>query len=162
MPGDCPVIYWDSNVLISYLDGDQDRLPIIDELFRRARSREIELITSVISQVEVAFVASEREGRVLDSEVEQSINELWTPASPINVVEFHELIATRARELIRVGLVEDRSIRPIDAIHLASAEAVETSELQTYDEGLHRWTATTGFPVGEPQTPQPQLPGTQV
>jgi predicted nucleic acid-binding protein len=132
MPGDEPIIYWDSNVLLSYLNGDEDRLPIIDELFRRSRAAEVGLITSVISEVEVACVASEKTGGALDPQVEQSINELWVPASPINVVEFHELIATRARELIRIGLIEDRALKPIDAIHLASAESVGASELQTY------------------------------
>lgn len=162
MPGDEPVIYWDSNVLISYLDGDEDRLPIIDELFRRSRAREIDLITSVVSQVEVAYIASEKEGGALDPQIEQSINELWIPASPINVVELHELIATRARELIRVGLVESRALKPMDAIHLASAESISAGELHTYDESLERWTGTMNFAIREPQTPQSQLPGTQV
>ncbi len=158
MPGDAPVIYWDSCVLISYLDGDAERVPTIDELFRRSRAGDIELITSVVSQVEVAFVASEKSGGVLDSEVEKAIAELWTPASPIAVVEFHELIASRARELIRIGIVEQRALKPMDAIHLASAESVGASEFHTYDTPLERWTATMPFPIHEPQSPQEPLP----
>ncbi len=162
MPGELPVIYWNSNVLISYLDGDEDRLPVIDEILRRSRAGEAELLTSVMSQVEVAFIASEKEGGSLDAEVEASINEFWTPASPINVVEFHELIATRARDLIRIGLTESKALKPIDAVHLASAEAVGASQLQTYDTPLQRWSGRLGFPVHDPQTPQEQLPGAQV
>lgn len=53
-------IYWDANVPLSYLNDMPDRVPTIEELFRKARADEIELLTSSISRVEVAFVQNEK------------------------------------------------------------------------------------------------------
>lgn len=55
MPDELSRIYWDANVPLSYISGVADRLPVIEELLKRARAREIELLTSSISRVEVAF-----------------------------------------------------------------------------------------------------------
>ena len=59
MPDEPRRIYWDANVPLSYINGVAERVPIIDELFRQARAGEIELLTSAISRVEIAFVQSE-------------------------------------------------------------------------------------------------------
>ena len=61
MPDDPRRIYWDSNVPLSYLNDVQERIPTIEELFKQVRAGEIELLTSSISRVEVAFAASEKE-----------------------------------------------------------------------------------------------------
>lgn len=58
MPDDDSRVYWDANVLLSYINGVADRVPIIEELFRQARAGEIELLTSSVSRVEVAFAGS--------------------------------------------------------------------------------------------------------
>jgi hypothetical protein len=44
----------DACVLLSYVDGDADRMPEIEELLRRGSADELELLTSVLSHVEVA------------------------------------------------------------------------------------------------------------
>lgn len=114
-------IYWDANVLLSYIDGDQERLPPIEELLRRGRAGEIELVTSTLTQVEVAFAASEREAAELDDEIETAIDELWLPGSPIKVVELHAAVARQARALMRSELAAGRSgLSASDAIHLAT------------------------------------------
>ena len=78
MPGEpVPLIYLDSCVLLSYIDGDEDRAPIIEELFRRSRAREVDLIPSIASRVEVAFDSAEKAGSALDPEVEKRIDTLW-------------------------------------------------------------------------------------
>ena len=101
MPSDRPRVAWDADVLLSYIDGEAERLPILDELLRQSRAGEIELVTSALSQVEVAFASSEAESETLDPEIEERIDELWTPSSPVHVVEFHPAIAQAARDLLR-------------------------------------------------------------
>lgn len=162
MPVDVPRVYWDSNVLLSYVDGDQDRLPTIEELLRRGRAREIELVTSAMSQVEVAFAGHEKDEGTLDREVDASIEELWSPASPIALVEFHPALAREARQLIREAVAADSrpSLKPADAIYLATASRMRVKDFHTYDAKLHAQAGAFPFPIREPLTPQPQLPGT--
>lgn len=80
MPDESARVYWDANVLLSYVDGDADRLPTIEELLRQARASEIEIVTSALSQVEVAFAGSEKHDRALDPEAEERIDELGSHA----------------------------------------------------------------------------------
>ena len=49
------------------------------------------------------------------------------------------------------------SLKPMDAIHLATAQRLNVAELQTYCERLHKWSGKLGFPVAEPQTAQGTL-----
>ena len=154
-------IYWDANVLLSYIDGDQDRLPPIEELLRRSRAGEVELVTSTLTQVEVAFAPSEKEAGVLDDEIETAIDELWLPGSPIKVVELHAAVAAQARALMRTELAAGRSgLRASDGIHLATAITMSVDDFHTYDQRLSGHAAGVAFPVREPFTPQGQLPGT--
>ena len=151
-------IYWDSCVPLSYVNGVPDRLPTIDELLRHARREELELVTSVLSITEVAFAASEQAGGALDPEVEENIDSLWSPDSPIALVEFHDLIAREARGLIRQGIGQDwGKLKPADAIHLATARRLEVDRFHTYDDRLLKWNGVAGFPVTRPEVAQGML-----
>lgn len=155
MPDDPELIYWDANVPLSYLNAIADRVPVIEELLRKARAREIELITSSLSIVEVAFVKAEKNGGNLDAANEAIIDALWAPGGPIKTVEFYDLIATEARTLIRRGIEQGwGSLKPIDAIHLATAKQMGVAEFHTYCGGLHAWNGHIGFPVTAPQLAQ--------
>lgn len=161
MPGSGPIIYLDSCVLISYIDGDADRLPVIEELFRRSRASEIELITSAVTQVEVAFDSNERAAGELEPTVEAAIDELWRPGSPLEMVEFYEQIGLRARELIRFAVTQGWRLTPLDAIHIATAERLGAERLFTYDDRLPRYSQHVGISIEEPFNPQPTIPGTE-
>jgi predicted nucleic acid-binding protein len=155
MPDDLCRVYWDSNVILSYLNDVPDRVATIEELFRQARAEEIELLTSSISRVEVAFVESERESRELDADVEETINRLWQPGSPIKTVEFYDLIGDGARRLMRRGVSQGWGLlKPKDAIHLATAERMGVSEMHSYDNRVKKWSGELGFPITDAQTEQ--------
>ena len=155
MPDEASRIYWDSNVLLSYINDHPDRVPIIEELFRQARAGDIELFTSAVSRVEVAFAAAEKAEGSLDTTVEEQIDTLWAPGSPVKTVEFYDLIGDRARALMRQGIAQGwGSLKPIDAIHLATAQQMAVAEFHTYCERLQAWSGHLGFPVTEPQTAQ--------
>lgn len=139
MPDEPPRIYWDACVLLSYINGIAGRLPTIEELLRQSRAEKVMLLTSVLSHVEVAFATFEREQGALDQEVEGQIADLWRPGSPVTAVEFYELIADRARGLMRQAITQGwGSLKPADAIHLATAQQLEVDEFHTYDDDLQK------------------------
>jgi len=153
-----PRIYWDANVLLSYLNAVPERLAVIDELLRKSRAKEIELVTSSVSLAEVAFARAEKDAQQLDANVEQNIDELWAHGSPIATVEFFDLVAYDARRLIRQGIAQGwGSLKPMDAIHVATAQHFAVSEFHTYDHRIQSWNGRLTFPITEPQTPQAVL-----
>jgi predicted nucleic acid-binding protein len=155
MPGDPPRIYWDANVPLSYINGVAGRVHIIDELLRQARAGDIEVVTSILSKVEVAFAATEKAQGALDPAVETAIDEFWSPGSPVKLVEFYELIADRARDLVRRGIAQGwGALKPADAIHLATGQQLAVGTFHTYDQRLLKWDGSAGFPIVEPETAQ--------
>jgi predicted nucleic acid-binding protein len=155
MPDEVRRIYWDSCVPLSYLNDDPSRVPTIEELFKQARAEEIELLTSAVSRVEVAFVQSEKADGVLDAEAEEAIEAFWSPGSPIKTVEFYDLIADSAKALIRRGIEQDwGNLKPMDAIHIATAQRMQVSEMHSYDDRVKKWSGHLGFPITDAQTAQ--------
>ncbi len=158
MPDEPRRIYWDANVPLSYLNGISERVPIIDELLRQARAGEIELLTSAISRVEIAFIQTEERTGALDEQAEAMIDAFWYPGGPIKTVELYDLIEHKARALIRQGVSQEvNKLKPMDAIHFATAQQMTVAEFHTYCKKLHKWDGALGFSVTEPQTPQTVL-----
>ena len=156
------IIYWDSCVLLSYVNEYPERIPTLEALLERSARGEVELYTSEISRVEVAFGASEQKRRRLDPESEQRIDSLWADPNVIVTVEYHRAIGQIARELMREAITRGWSLKPLDAIHLATAQwlldvGVEVGEFHTYDRRLSRYAPIVGFDIREPQTPQPRM-----
>lgn len=155
MPDDPRRIYWDANVPLSFLNGLTDRVPTIEELFRQARAEEIELLTSSVSRVEVAFAKSEKDSGSLDEGTEEAIEAFWAPGSPLKTVEFYDLIADGAKALIRQGIEQGwGGLKPMDAIHIATAQRMGVAEMHTYDERVKKWSGKLGFAITDPQTAQ--------
>lgn len=157
---DPPRIYWDACVLLSYVNGLPDRLPEIEALYEEARQKNIEIVTSTISITEVAYGAMEQTQGAVDPARDAKVESLWIPPSPIQVVEFYRLIAFRARALVRQGIIEQRKLKSMDAIHLSTAIQLEVQELHTYERDLKRWGPVVGFAIREPIATSPQLPTT--
>jgi predicted nucleic acid-binding protein len=151
-------LYWDADVFLSYVEDQPDRAPLIENMLVQARKSEIEIITSVISQAEVAYATAERLAGTLDSEIEAKIDELWAVGSPVKVAEVYPLITVRARNLIREGVPRGWSgLRAHDAIHLATAEQLRVDEVHTYEPKWQRYSAVIGIPINEPRTDKPSL-----
>jgi predicted nucleic acid-binding protein len=149
--------YLDANVMLSYIDGDEDRLPEIDELFRRGDAGEVELVTSALSMVEVAFASAEKDAAQLDPQIEEAIDKLWEPASPIGITEYHRIIGYQARDLMRQAMTRGWSLKAHDAVHLATAMNQDCDEVFTYDDKLWKFAEIIEMPVGPPKNPQEQL-----
>jgi len=158
MSSDLKTVYWDACVPLSYINGTADRISDIEGLLQQS-GKDLQIITSVFTVTEVAFAKVEQDAKVLDSEVEAKISTLWQVGSPIQLVEFYEVIAARARELMRAAIPHGWRLKPGDAIHLATADHMKVAEMHTYDEALHKYQELTytKFPICQPIAAQANI-----
>lgn len=159
MPSSRLRIYWDADVWLSYINGEGGRLPTLDAILADSSSPngEIELYTSEMSEVEVAFAKAEQDKKAIDSDVERQIDALWDDSETLKVVEYHHTIGIEARKIIRMGMEKGWQLKPMDAIHLATAKFLGVSEFHTYDKRLLKYSSEVGFPIVEPRTSQPRM-----
>lgn len=158
MPDPARRVYWDADVLLSWLGDNPERAPMIGLLLGDARAGELEIVTSLVSTVEVAFTVTEGLTKTLSPDVETKIADLWAPGGPIRTVELYPLVATRARNLIRDGVPRGwTGLKANDAIHLATAKQMDVAEFHTYDNRLGRYAEVLGFPICEPRSDQPRI-----
>jgi predicted nucleic acid-binding protein len=148
---DLPLVYWDACVFLSYINGHAERLPQIEGVLQESGSL-IQIVTSVISITEVAFAKAEQDGAALLAEEEEKIKKLWEIGSPIETIEYYELLAEDARALMRAGVPLGFSLKPLDALHLATADRLKVRDFHTYDPGLAKYAALTKtkFAIIEP------------
>ena len=62
--------YWDACVFLSYINGVETRLPILDDLLSRSRAGDCRIVTSTWSITEVAYDATEGSTRNIDPSIE--------------------------------------------------------------------------------------------
>lgn len=138
MPGDnVPVVYLDSCVFLAFFQNEPDRADDVAELFEKALQKEVKLYTSVLSLTEVAFLEQERAENLLNPRVERRIAETFNEEGLVTLMEYTKLVAADARKLVRETMVnQGKTLKPPDAIHLASALRVGASALYTYDDSL--------------------------
>lgn len=155
-----PSYYWDAAVFLSYINQLADRVPDIDALLDAAQKGEVQILTSTLSIVEVAFGAQEQfNDQEVAAEVEDDIEKLWLSPSPIKMVEFSPIVARDARSLIRTARGQGWGLKPADAIHLATAQQLKVQKFHTYEKSkLDKYGPLCGFDVEEPRATQPQLP----
>src|SRR2546428_11732135 len=103
MPDGRKRCYWDACVFLSYINKYPDRIAELDALLAEAAKPDgqLEIVTSVLSIVEVAFGIQEQTQKVLSADTESKIDGLWAATNVVRLVEFHEGIARDARELMR-------------------------------------------------------------
>lgn len=150
--------YWDANVFLSYLNEDPLRIStleaILDDVLNNKKDK---IVTSVLSKVEVAWVATEKINRALNQEEEARIDALWNDSSIIELVDFNDDITQIARSLLRKSMARGLSLKTNDAIHLATAEWVGASVMNTYDDRLYKFNDLIGIDIKAPVAEQPRL-----
>lgn len=69
------------------------------------------------------------------------------------------MIALKAQQLMRAAIVNKWSLKPADAIHLATAAQLKVQEFHTYDDRLEKFSSLDGikFTIGPPISKNPQL-----
>lgn len=160
MTANPPRIYLDACVLLSYVNDAPDRADVVQSLLEDAEDGKVHLLTSNLSIAEVAYIASDQEPSD-GTDDEATIDELWTPDSPVKLAEFTRLVAHRARSIIRKARDNETArVRSADAIHLATAEINECDRFCTYEgESMRKgWDPLIQAAVSEPYVDAPRLP----
>ena len=161
MTSDTPKpIYWDSNCFLAYVNAETDRVDVLAALLASSARGDVELYSSTVSQTEVAFSDSERRRRTLDPETERRIDDLMRNPRIVTLVDFNDSIGRTARSMTRDAVARGWSLKPLDAIHLATARWLRganggVEEFHTYDNRLFRYADICGFPILEPYIERP-------
>lgn len=161
MPDRGPRIYWDANVFLHYIEGTPASLPTLDAILHAASTTGRPTIyTSTVSIAEVAYHAEEKARLALDPAVQEALDALWADRSAIQLVETTRLDTMAARDLQRWSIAQGwGGLKPMDAIHLATARRMGVTEFHTYEETkLDKYGPEIGCTVVRPYTTQPMLP----
>ena len=151
--------YWDACVFLYVIDANPNHMPILKAMLEDCDKGEIEIYTSTLSITEVAFAQAEKDIQFLDPAIEEKIDKLWFPPSPIKLVEIHTFITFKAKILIRNAVTRGWSLKPADAIHLATAQDADIFECHTYDnEWLDKYFKLVTYKITQPHTTTPFLP----
>ena len=164
MPSSPRIIYWDSCVFLYYVNMIPEHLYLFEQILEDSASDSspIKIYTSALSHVEVSFGASEQQNQALDPETERLIGNLWSDPGAIVSVEYHTSIGRLATGLMRDAITRGWSLKPLDAIHLATVQWLSSvglaiEEFHTYDGRLLRYDSIIGFPIVEPRIENPRM-----
>jgi predicted nucleic acid-binding protein len=145
--------YWDACVFLSEINANPDRVPVIETILDDCDQGKAEIYTSILSIAEVAYSETEKNSNALDEETRKKIDKFWLPPSPIKMIEIGEPILWEAQDLIRTALKDGKSLKPADAIHLATAKRLSIDAVHTYDEKMKSCAGLIRFSIVEPATP---------
>ena len=147
---------WDSSVILGYLAGYAGLRDDCQAILAQAERGEIEIVVSAMAAVEVAYLHGAN-----DQDAENRIREFLGRRFVIPVAIDVRLAAV-ARELVR-RYRNTPTLRPADAIHLATAVQLGIPIMETTDEGLLRFDGREGTPHVRIRRPlyegTPPLPG---
>jgi predicted nucleic acid-binding protein len=144
-------LYWDACIFLDYIDEVPDRMGVLDALLEQCEAGNVEIWTSQLSITEVAFAAVEKKDQELDPSILAKIDKLWHPESPITLVEIHEVILRKAREILRTSASHGRSgLRSADVIHVATALHHGIPTFHTRDDRMTKLDQFDGLTVVVP------------
>jgi len=147
-----PRVYWDACIFLDYVNGLPGRVEVLDALLDQCLAGTLEIWSSQLSITEVAFAAAEQAQQELDEDILEKIDTLWHPESPLTLVEVHEVVLRKARQLIRSNVSRGRSgLKAADAIHLATALHCNIPAFHTRDARLSKLGAVEGLSITPPQ-----------
>jgi predicted nucleic acid-binding protein len=93
-----------------------------------------------------------------EPKIYDALENFWGDRSLIEFVDFSELIARQARDLIREAISLKYALHTNDAIHLISAQHVGVSDFFTYDHKLNKFSNILRYDIQEPYLLSPKLP----
>ncbi len=151
-------------MFLYYVNMIPEYLSLLEQILEDSTndSSPIKIYTSALSHVEVSFAASEQQNQALDPEVEQLIGNLWSDPGAVVSVEYHTDVDQIATGLMRDAITRGWSLKPLDAVHLATAQWLSSvglivEEFHTYDRKLLRYSPIVEFPIVEPRIENPRM-----
>lgn len=152
-------VYCDANVFLAYINAEKDHITTLETFFDEIQTdKNRKIATSILSITEVAHASEEKTRHRISTQILDAIDALWGDTSLIEFIDFNELLARQARNLIRQAIEPSFVLKSHDAIHLVSARYVGISDFFTYDKKLYKFNVMMGFNIGEPFANNPQLP----
>jgi len=127
---------WCSCTIIYYLAGYPAAKPECDLIIEEAERGETEIVVSVLSEAEVVKLDKE-----LDTDAELMIEEFFGRSYIIRAA-LEPQTAKKARALVR----RYPGIKPLDAVHIATALQHDVPILETYDNGMIAISGKEGNP----------------
>lgn len=122
-------VYWDSMLFIYLIEGNPDFGPRVRTIYRAMQKRGDMLCTSVFTLGEV-LTGPRKLGA---AEVVNQIRDFFLRGSQVELLPFTAITADRYSD-IRAST----SVRPADAIHLASAADFGVELFLTHDKSLYK------------------------
>lgn len=144
--------YWDACPFCAVFNKESGRVENCRQVLKSAESGEIRIVTSALTVAEVVRV---QDMARLPREKEGILHDFFQHEFII-VVSVDWFVSTRARRLI----FDYPTLKPMDAIHLATAIKGKAFEMHTYDKSLLDLTEKIGvppMPIRHPSIPQPPL-----
>lgn len=129
--------YWDSDVFLSWLQGDKARFQDCASVIRAAEKGEVQIVTSALTLAEVIKMKSKEP---VKREHSEKIRRFFRHEY-IAIIGVNRFIAEHARELIW-----EKGLMPKDAIHVATALKRQLRIFDTFDTELHKLDGKLGAP----------------
>jgi predicted nucleic acid-binding protein len=139
-------IYWDSDAFLGWFQEEPGKVELCEGTIERAQNGEVLIITSALTVAEVLWL---RGGPPIPSDKADIVRKFFR-RSYIRVRNVTRAVSEHAQDL-----VWNHSIRPKDAIHVATALDAKVAALETFDEKLLTKSGAVGDPRLLIRTPIP-------
>lgn len=146
-------VYWDACVFLEMIEEEEERRSGIEAILAEAEKGKILIHTSILTIAEVTYAKSEKNQQALDQDIEERINALWLPSSLFVLVDVFRGIVIDAQKMAREALKNRTKIKPMDAIHLATAVRIGCAEFHTFDDfkgHQEKLSKVCGLKIGPP------------
>jgi len=137
--------YWDSDCFLAHFHADHGKVEKCDGVLQRAGRGEVLIVTSALTLAEVLWMR----GQTRITKQNAATVQKFFRRTYIRVYNVTRKISEAAQIL-----VWDNSIKPKDAIHVATAIHLGADALETFDKKLIAKSGTVGNPpllIREPQ-----------
>ncbi len=139
-------IYWDSDAFLGWLQNESGKVELCKGTIERAEGGEILIVTSALTLAEVLWL----KGSPKIPQDKLVILRKFFRRSYVRVFNVTRTIAEDAQEVVMV-----HSIKPKDAVHIATAVNLKIPTLETFDKDLIAKSGTIGAPLLTIRKPLP-------
>lgn len=131
-------IYWDSDCFLAIFQNEAGKVDQCDGVIERAERGDVLIVTSALTIAEVLWM---KNAPKLPEEKSELVRKFFR-RSHIRIYNVTRHIAEASQQL-----VWENSIKPKDAIHVATAIDLMADALETFDKGLISKSGKVGRPL---------------